>query len=146
MSQSIVFASPAAVDVDPRRIPILPEWVLSGAPISRQKSLVRSRDWTCNMLVWESTAGTFDWHYGKDEMVIIVSGEVEIANDGGEKRCLRSGDFAFFPAGTVCTWHVPEYVKKVAMVREPMWLPFGLALKVWHKFLQLVGLAPKAPL
>jgi len=55
-----------------------------------------------------------------------------------------AGDFAFLPAGTSCTWRVPQLVRKVAIVRETMWRPLGFGLKVLSKLRRVVGLAGKS--
>jgi hypothetical protein len=98
------------------------------------------------MVVWECSAGSFNWFYTQDEALFVVSGEAFISNGKGEECRLGPGDFGFFPAGTSCTWRVPHCVRKVAVVRETMWRPLGLGLKAWSKFLRVVGRAGKSPL
>lgn len=108
--------------------------------------MVRSRDWTSNVVVWECTGGKFNWHYDKDEVVVVVAGEVFVTNANDEERRLGPGDLAFFPAGTVSTWHVPVYVRKVAVLRETMWRPLGMGLKICKKIFRMTGLAGESPL
>ena len=144
MSRSILTATPASLDLDVVGKSISPDWILSGSPMSKTKSLARSQDWTSNIVVWECTAGSFNWFYAQDETLVVVSGEAFITNHQGEERRLGPGDFAFFPAGTSCVWRVPEIVRKVAIVRETIWRPLGLCLKAWKKLLRTVGLAGKS--
>ncbi|MGO4885767.1 MAG: cupin domain-containing protein [Bryobacteraceae bacterium] len=146
MSKSIVIATPATFELGPQTQPITPSWVLAGAPVSRTKSVARSYDWTENIVVWDCTAGRFEWHYCQDETAVVISGEAFILNKEGEERRLGPGDVVFFPAGTSCTWRVPERIRKIAVVRETMWRPIGFGLKVWKKLLRMTGLAGKAPL
>jgi uncharacterized cupin superfamily protein len=146
MSKSIVIATPATFELGSLTQPILPSWVLTGAPVSRTKNVVRSHDWTENLVVWECSAGRFQWHYSQDETAVVVSGEAFITNEKGEERRLGPGDVAFFPAGASCTWRVPECVRKIAVVRETMWRPLGFGLKVWKKLLRITGIAGEAPL
>jgi uncharacterized cupin superfamily protein len=146
MSKSILMATPATEELEPEGRPILPNWVLNGTPVSRTKNLARSNDWTSNMVIWECSAGTFNWFYTQDEMLFVVSGEAYIINSKGKESRLVPGDFGFFPAGTSCTWRVPHCVRKVAVIRETMWRPLGFCLKVWSKLLRVVGLAGKSPL
>ena len=138
MPREIVIAKPTAFELSAEEMPISPNWVLSGTPISRIKSVVRSRDWTSHVVVWECTGGTFKWRYRQDEVVVIVSGEVFITTEEGQERRLGPGDLAFFPAGSSSTWRVPERVRKVAVIRETMWWPLGLGLKVLKKLVNLL--------
>jgi uncharacterized cupin superfamily protein len=142
--RSIVTATPANVELEAEPIP--QEWILSGAPVARSKSLVRSRDWTSSIVVWDCTAGRFRWHYSQDETILVVSGEAFLMLENGEERRFGPGDLGFFPAGTTCTWRVAENIRKVAVLRESMGWPLGFGLKAWKKLLRIVGLSGKSPL
>jgi uncharacterized cupin superfamily protein len=144
MSKSIVAATPATLELEPTPIP--PDWILSGNPEARSKQLARSHDWTTNIVVWECTAGRYKWHYGQDEVVIVISGEGFMTNEKGEERRFGPGDVGFFPAGTSSTWHHPDHFRKVAVVKETMWRPLGFGLKVWNKLLRIAGLTGESPL
>jgi len=146
VSKSILMITPVALELEPDGKPITADWVLSGTPVSRTANLARSHDWTSKSLVWECTAGLFNWFYTEDESLVVISGEAFIMNGKGEERRLGPGDFAFFPAGSSCTWRVPHLVRKVAIVRETMWRPLGFCLKVWKKLLRLTGIAGKSQL
>jgi len=144
MSKAIVTATPATVELDPNLEPFPADWVLSGTPVARSKTLARSHDLTSHIVVWECNAGNFHWHYSYDEVIIVVSGEAFLLTGKGERR-FGPGDIGFFPAGTSSTWRVPDHIRKVAVLRETMWFPFGLALKGWNKLLRIVGLTGKLP-
>ena len=146
MRKSILMTTPATFELEPEPQPITPGWVLGGTPKSKTQSLARSHDWTSNMVIWECSAGTFNWSYSQDEALVVVSGEAFIRSGKDAERRLGPGDFGFFPAGTSCTWRVPHCVRKVAIVRETMWRPLGMGLKVWKKSLRMIGLAGKSPL
>src|SRR6516225_6253069 len=88
----------ASKDLGPA--PISPDWILSGTPQTRSKILATSRDGTSCIMVWECTAGRFNWNYSEDEIVMVIAGEVFITEDGGQERRLGQGDLAFFPAGS----------------------------------------------
>src|SRR5215471_21612320 len=139
MPREIIIATPTAFELGAEPISIAPNWVLSGTPISRVKNVVRSRDWTSHIVVWECTRGKFKWRYRQDEVAVIVSGEAFITTEEGPERRLGPGDLAFFPAGSSCTWRVPEHVRKVAVIRETLWWPIGLGLKLMKKLLRLPG-------
>jgi hypothetical protein len=135
---------PVSVELDPEPLP--QEWILSDAPVARSKILVRSRDWTSSVVVWDCTAGRFTWHYGQDETIFVVSGEAFLLLENGEERRFGPGEVGFFPAGTTCTWRVAENIRKVAVLRESMWPPLGFCLKGFKKVLRIIGLSGKSPL
>lgn len=100
-------------DLGPR--PIDPDWLLDGSPQTRARSLPFTGNASLFGTIWETTAGRFEWHYGSDELVAILEGEVEITPPTGEPFTLRRGDLVFFPGGQVMHWDVPVYVKKLAI-------------------------------
>jgi len=144
VSKSLLMIDPTTVDLEPEPIP--KEWVLSGAPTARGKVLARSKDWTCSVVVWECTAGTFRWHYRQDETIVVISGEATQLKEDGTERRFCQGEVGFFPAGTTCTWRVDHHIRKVAVLRETLWTPVGMALKVWKKVLRMAGLTGKSSL
>jgi hypothetical protein len=144
MSQSIVITSAELATLKPA--PITPEWVLDGAPDACNSTLAVSHDRTARLLAWECTPGLFNWHYTEDETVCIIFGEVFITTKDGAERRLGKGDVAFFPAGSSCTWHVTETVRKVAFLRKDMPPLLGLGLRAWHKLLQKAGVRGSMPL
>src|SRR6059036_3193364 len=112
MCKSIVIAASATADLEPTRV--TPAWALNGIPEPRSKKLARSHDRTSHVMVWDCTAGHFNWHYNKDETLVVISGEAFITNEHGEECRIGPDDVVFFPAGTSSTWRVPRYIKKVA--------------------------------
>ena len=144
MSAPIVTGTAAQVDLAAEPIPA--DWILEGTPQATSKKLATSRDFTSYVVVWDCTEGRFNWHYNKDEALVIVTGEVIVTNHLGEERRLVPGDFAFFPAGTSSVWRVTKRVRKVAVLRDTMPRPLGLALRVANKLLRMAGLRGKSPL
>ena len=124
--------------------PVNPAWVRSGAPRARIGEIARSADGTSVTLIWDCTAGLFDWRFGVDETVHILEGEVAVTGADGVERVLRPGDVAFFPSGAVTLWRVETYVRKLAVCRHAIPLPLGFALRVFNKLRSLAGLAPGA--
>jgi uncharacterized cupin superfamily protein len=120
--------------------PINERWILSGKPVARSKVVARAKDWSSSLVVWDCTAGSFCWHYGQDEVIVIISGDLVLLHQDGTERRFSAGDYVFFPAGTVANWRVDNYIRKVAMLKEPVWRPLGFALKACNKFLRSVGL------
>lgn len=117
--------SKAAVDLEMRDSPIVPEWVIDGMPMARSADHARSADGSSFSAIWDCTAGTFRWYFHWDETIIILEGQVHITDEDGSFYKLGTGDMAYFPAGTWATWSVDEYVKKAAFLRRP--LPFLIA-------------------
>src|ERR1022692_2908530 len=144
VADPFLIVTAASVELEPAPIP--PDWVVSGSPVARCKKMVRSHDRTSHIVVWDCTPGSFKWHYGMDETIVIISGEAFMVNEKGEERRFGPGDMGFFPAGTSCTWRITEHLRKVGVLRESMGRPLGLCLKAWHKLLRIVGLASKSPL
>ncbi|HTS77981.1 MAG TPA: cupin domain-containing protein [Bryobacteraceae bacterium] len=132
MSNSILIADPVTVDLAPE--PITREWVLSGKPEGSSRVLARSRDSTLTLVVWECTPGRFEWHYSKDEIVFVLSGEAIIVGAHGDERRFGTGDVVFFPAGSVCTWLVKERIRKVAVLKESLWRPLGMCVSMTARF------------
>ena len=143
MSNKIVIASPATLELDQDSEPLPAHWVLGGMPEVRSKNLSRSRDWVSNVVVWECTSGRFEWHYDKDEVIMVVAGEAFMKHADGSERRFGPGDVGFFPSGTSCTWRVPVGIRKVAVLRETMSIPLGFGLKIWNKLLRVLGLNRK---
>jgi uncharacterized cupin superfamily protein len=144
MSKLIVLDTAATAVLDAEPIPA--DWILSGTPAARSKRLAKSHDFTSYIMVWDCSPGRFNWHYNKDEGLVVVSGEVFITNEKGEERRLGPGDWAFFPAGSSATWRVTSHLRKVAFLKETMPRPLGLALRVWKGGLRKLGIGGKSPL
>jgi uncharacterized cupin superfamily protein len=138
MLKSIVIEAAGLVTLESSSIS--PDWILAGTPEARNKVLARSHDRTSWIVVWECTAGRFNWHYGEDETIVVISGEVFITNEKGEEKRLGPGDMAFFPAGSSCIWRVVDRVKKVAILRQDLPPPLGIGVRAWHKLLRISGL------
>src|SRR5437879_5840690 len=135
MAKSIVVT---AESVDLQCAPISPGWIISGKPETRSKELTRSGDKTCYAMVWDCTAGVFDWHYNKDEGLVVTSGEAFISCGDTPERRIGPGDFVFFSAGTSAKWRVPKYIKKVAYLRHTMPRPAGYAVLAWNLLLRMI--------
>ncbi|MEQ1937404.1 cupin domain-containing protein [Mesorhizobium sp. CN5-321] len=118
--------------------PINPDWVIEGSPVARAGQIVQSSDGTATSAVWDCTAGTFNWHFGIDETVHILDGEVEVSTANDQTRILRAGDVALFRAGTTAVWHVPAYVRKIAFCRHPLPWPLGTAVRALSKVRSLL--------
>lgn len=109
--------------------PINPDWILEGAPQARVAEWSRSVDGTTTTNVWDCTAGRFRWYFSVDEIVHIMDGSVTVSSEDHPSRTLLAGDAALFRAGTWSEWHVEEYVRKHAIIRQNLPAALLLALK-----------------
>jgi uncharacterized cupin superfamily protein len=121
-------------DLTPSTIPAA--WVREGTPKARLKQVARAEDDGMTAMLWDCTAGSFEWYFASDEIVHILHGEVEVTGADGKKLLLQPGDVAFFPAGMKSLWRVPKYVKKLAVLRDNK-EPF--LRKLSRKWSELVG-------
>jgi uncharacterized protein len=134
---SIVIAPSDTTNLKPT--PVLTDWVLAGEPETRSKLLARSRDKTSYTMVWDCTAGRFNWHYPSDETLVVLDGEAFVGTKEGEERRIGPGDGVFFPAGASATWRVSRYIRKVAFLRQTLPPPLGFGVRAWHLLLRTLG-------
>jgi uncharacterized protein len=106
-------------DLKMRDAPIEPDWIVEGSPVARAADHVRTADDASFSAVWDCTAGTFRWYFHWDETVVILEGEVHVTAEDGSSYTLKAGDMGYFAARSWSTWHVENYVKKVAFIRRP---------------------------
>lgn len=99
--------------------PIKSAWIIEGNPVARNFLLSSSKDGTASTVIWDCTAGRFNWFYGIDETVYVLEGSVRLKDANGS-RLVKAGDSIFFPAGSSAEWTVETYIKKVAFLRQPL--------------------------
>lgn len=141
-TSKIVFGDGGEVSLD--ACPINPAWVIEGAPMARNAILSRSADGGACTLIWDCTAGLFNWRYDIDETVYVLEGEVVVRDESGAEHRLGPGDSAFFPAGSSAVWRVEKYVRKVAFCRNPVPQPIMFAARVVKKLARMAGLGSRA--
>ena len=100
--------------------PIPADWILEGSPVARVRLLSGSTDGKGSTVMWDCTAGRFNWHYDIDETVCVMQGSVVLKDADGKIHRLRDGDTFFFARGTRYEWNVSNYVRKVAFIHVPM--------------------------
>jgi uncharacterized cupin superfamily protein len=120
------------------------QWLLSGSPETRTKTLLRTRDYLAQVAIWECGAVSYKWHYNSDEAYVVISGEGFMTDENGVEHRFGPGDVAFFPAGTDSTWRHPDHFKKVAFLKESFGRPVGFCLKASSRLLRMIGLKGKA--
>lgn len=100
--------------------PIPQAWILEGSPAARFRRLAGSSDQTATTVMWDCTAGRFNWFYDEDEVIHVLEGYVIIEDTAGVRQRLQAGDTFLFAAGTRYQWTVPNYIRKVAFLHEPL--------------------------
>jgi uncharacterized cupin superfamily protein len=145
MSGPVMVADVDSIELDNKFEPFNPEWVIDGQPASRSKALSMSEDRISDTVLWECTAGHFNWHFERDEVIFVLSGEAFLIEPHGRELRFGAGDFGFFPAGTSCTFRVDNHFRKIAVIRETMSRPHAYALKAWKKLLRLAHPFSPAP-
>jgi len=119
--------------------PIRPSWVLEGHPVSCNKLLSFSADGSASTMMWDCTAGRFNWYYDVDETLYVIEGSAIIKDSAGVPHRLSVGDTAFFPAGSRAEWHVEDYIRKVAFCRKPLPRPLVFVNRGFRFLRRLVG-------
>lgn len=107
-----------AIDIAPRFAPeestASPERLISGDPTFKTWEQDESRDGSVSTGVWEATPGVTRSIKGETfEFCHILSGAVEIAEDGGETRTYRAGDSFVMKPGFTGIWRTIETVRKI---------------------------------
>jgi uncharacterized cupin superfamily protein len=112
--------------------PIYPTWILEGIPVARNTVLSYSADGNASTLIWDCTAGRFNWFYDVDETIYVLEGGMVIRDvgGGGSARRLSAGDSIFFPKGARAEWTVETYIRKIAFCRTPLPWPLAFAKRV----------------
>ena len=135
--ESVVRLGVGEVSLNPS--PIYPSWVLEGNPVARNKVLSSSADGTASTLIWDCTAGRFNWFYDVDETIYVIEGGVVVRDHAGAARRLGAGDTIFFPAGARAEWHVEDYIRKIAFCRVPLPQPVVFAKRGLRFLKRLMG-------
>jgi uncharacterized protein len=131
MSRALIETTNLVVNLTPR--PIEPSWIIEGKPDARSCVLSQSADGLASTMVWECSAGKFNWYYDFDETVLILEGSIVLESDTMPSKRYAAGDVIFFKDGAHARWHIEDRVRKLAFCRKtsPVWL--GFALRVFLK-------------
>lgn len=100
--------------------PIEPSWIVEGSPQARRTSIVRLTDGRTWIDHWDCTSGRFVWHYPLDEVAHIVEGEAFITDSEGVTSRIAAGNVVTFRQGSTANWHVPIYIRKLAVMHLPL--------------------------
>ncbi|MDU8943646.1 cupin domain-containing protein [Ovoidimarina sediminis] len=94
--------------------------------IQRDRILFRNDHGNFEVGLWDTEPidtelSPFPWH----EFCQVLDGEVTITEAGGRAQTFTTGDVFFVPAGTVCAWKVPRYLRKYYAALNPAIRPGG---------------------
>ena len=113
--------------------PIQADWIRGGAPRASNVVVARSSDRSAYTMVWECTAGAFEWTYDCDETIVILEGSILLSDAGNPVRRLGAGEAVFFPKGAKVTWQVEGFVRKLAFMHDMPPAPVVAGLKVYRR-------------
>lgn len=124
---------PEAVPATGAIVTLDPEMQLTDDDIDESAS-IKQRDKCCyendhgnfSTGLWDTEAmdtgmEPFPWH----EFAYVRDGEVTITEETGQEHVFREGDVFFVPAGTICRWQVPKYLRKFYATLDPTIRPGG---------------------
>jgi uncharacterized cupin superfamily protein len=92
-----------------------------GDPTQRDSPLFTNDSNNMFVGMWDSTAFESEMRpFPSNEFVQLLEGEVTITEENGNAHLFKAGDAFFIPMGTVCQWHVKDYIKKYYAIVEPV--------------------------
>jgi uncharacterized protein len=108
--------------------PIERSWIIEGEPVAELSILSKSADSRAWTVVWQCSAGKFNWYYDYDETILILDGSIVIEAEGMPPASYKPGDVIFFKEGAHAIWHVENSVRKIAFCRRtnPDFLNFAV--------------------
>ena len=136
MSRALIETTNLSVNLTPR--PIEPTWIIEGKPDARSCMLSHSADGLASTMVWECSAGKFNWYYDFDETILILEGSIVLENDTMKPTRYSAGDVIFFKDGAHARWHVEGRVRKLAFCRTTQPMVLGFALRVFNKLKRMM--------
>lgn len=120
--------SERAVDTPLGEFKVNPSWIIAGHPVFKGVETLRSADGKTISGLWSCDGPTtFVWHFGADETVHLLEGEVHVEYEG-KSFTIRPGETATFHAYTTAIWHIPKYAKKTYTLNVP-----SLLVRAWRR-------------
>ena len=88
--------------------------------IQRERVLFTNDFGKFEVALWDTqTMETEMAPFPTHEFCQILDGEATITEKDGTARTFTAGEVFFIPAGTVCKWHLPRYVRKYYAAINP---------------------------
>ncbi len=142
MSRTLIEVGNTTVSLSAR--PIEPSWILEGDPVAQSAVLSSSADGLASTIVWQCSAGKFEWFYDFDETILILEGAVVLESSTMSPTRFGPGDVVFFKDGAHATWRVEGHVRKLAFCRKTQPYLLGFVARVISKLKRMMSPA-KAP-
>ena len=134
MSRALIETANLAVNLTPR--PIEPSWIIEGNPLAQSSVLSQSADGLASTIVWQCSAGKFNWYYDFDETILILEGAIVLKNDTMPPTRYGPGDVIFFNDGAHAKWHIEDHVRKLAFCRKTHPVLLAFAFRVLSKIMR----------
>ena len=134
MSRALIETANLAVNLTPR--PIEPSWIIEGNPLAQSSVLSQSADGLASTIVWQCSAGKFNWYYDFDETILILEGAIVLENDTMPPTRYGPGDVIFFRDGAHAKWHIEDHVRKLAFCRKTHPVLLAFAFRVLSKIMR----------
>jgi hypothetical protein len=93
--------------------------MLDGAQVGESRGLAPagSTPAVLDACLWRSEPATYDYLFEGDEALCVLEGAATVdLTDTGETVSLRTGDIAYFSAGTRSVWTITETFKKFTVI------------------------------
>src|SRR4030081_1092951 len=136
MSRALIETANLAVNLTPR--PIEPSWIIEGNPLAQSSVLSQSADGLASTIVWQCSAGKFNWYYDFDETILILEGAIVLENDTMPPTRYGPGDVIFFKDGAHAKWHIEDHVRKLAFCRTTQPFLLAFALRAFNKIKRIL--------
>lgn len=118
-------------------MPLAAQQIVEGAPLTHATEVYESADGQMFVAYWSSSAGRFTWDYTDiNEVITILEGEAFVKTSDGKTHHLKPGVTMSFGKGDFAEWHVPRYIRKVAVVQRS---PRPLHRRAADKIRKLLG-------
>lgn len=113
---SLSTSDPGAVK---KSTPLDAKQVIEGSPSTYTDDVYQSADGQLFVAYWSASAGRFTWDYTDiNEVITILEGEAFVKTSDGKTHHLKPGVTLTFGSGDFAEWHVPNYIRKVAVVQR----------------------------
>ena len=101
-----------------RKLRDLPDRVVDGDPDHVTEVQFESPDGGLMAGTWVSTPGKWHAFTDRDEFCYIISGHVELIEEGGDTQTFKAGDAFLIPNGFRGFWNVIETTTKHFVIRH----------------------------
>lgn len=102
-----------------RESPLDAKQILENNPLTHAADIYQTEDGDLFVAYWSASAGRFNWNYTDiNEVITILEGEAFVKTSDGITHHLKQGSTMVFGSGEFAEWHVPNYIRKVAVVQR----------------------------